>query len=109
MLVAKLQSLFWIITGLWPLLNMRSFEAVTGPKTDTWLVKTISGLIVVVGIQILLSSDDESIAFLAIGGAVTLGAADIYYSLIRHKISKIYLCDAIVEGGFVIGWVLTLK
>jgi hypothetical protein len=108
MLVAKLQSVFWIITGLWPLLNLRSFEAVTGPKVDRWLVKTISWLILVVGIQILLSSDDKGIAFLAIGGAVTLGAADVYYSLIRHRISKVYLCDAAVEGGFVIGWVLTL-
>ena len=29
--------------GLWPLLHIRSFEWVFGPKTDRWLVKTVAG------------------------------------------------------------------
>jgi hypothetical protein len=33
------QSIYYIATGLWPVFNLRSFERVTGPKTDGWLVK----------------------------------------------------------------------
>jgi hypothetical protein len=31
----------------------RSFEAVTGPKRDDWLVKTIGGLIAMVGATLI--------------------------------------------------------
>jgi hypothetical protein len=34
------QGVFYLATGLWPLLNIRTFERVTGPKTDKWFVKT---------------------------------------------------------------------
>lgn len=35
---AKAPGLFTIVGGLWPLLSMRTFEAVTGPEADRWLV-----------------------------------------------------------------------
>jgi hypothetical protein len=31
----------WRVTGVWPILRLRSFEAVTGPKKERWLVKTM--------------------------------------------------------------------
>ncbi len=33
-------SAFYVATGIWPVLSRRSFEAVTGPKREDWLVKT---------------------------------------------------------------------
>ena len=47
--MAVAQGAFYLATGLWPVLHLRSFEAVTGPKADGWLVKTVGGLIGVVG------------------------------------------------------------
>jgi len=41
------QGLCYPLTGLWPLVSLRSFEKVTGPKADDWLVKTVGALIAV--------------------------------------------------------------
>jgi hypothetical protein len=43
--LAVAQGLVYVTSGLWPLVHLRSFEAITGPKTDRWLVKTIGALI----------------------------------------------------------------
>ncbi len=29
------QGVFYLATGIWPLVNIQSFEMVTGPKTDS--------------------------------------------------------------------------
>src|SRR3954466_12104594 len=36
--LAIAQGVFDVLTGAWPLLHMRSFTAVTGPKREHWLV-----------------------------------------------------------------------
>lgn len=38
------QGPYYFATGVWPLVSMRTFEAVPGPKTDRWLVKTVGVL-----------------------------------------------------------------
>jgi hypothetical protein len=35
------QAAYYLATGLWPLVHLPSFEAVTGPKTDDWLVHMV--------------------------------------------------------------------
>ncbi|MGH7661110.1 MAG: hypothetical protein ACRENA_09390 [Vulcanimicrobiaceae bacterium] len=47
--VLKLQAGYYIATGIWPLLSMRSFEAITGPKTDRWLVRMVGLLAATIG------------------------------------------------------------
>ena len=96
---ALAQGIYFIATGLWPIMHMRSFLAVTGPKTDTWLVKTVGGLIAAVGLALLV---DES-KTLAIASAAALGAADAYFAG-TGRISKVYLADAAVEAGLVCAW-----
>lgn len=44
------QAVFYVLTGIWPSLSMSTFEAVTGPKTDDWLVQTVGVLILVIGV-----------------------------------------------------------
>ena len=39
------QAIYYIATGVWSLVGIRSFQAVTGPKIDTWLVKTVGVLV----------------------------------------------------------------
>lgn len=38
--VAMSHGLFRVGSGLWPVIDLKSFERVTGPRTDGWLVKT---------------------------------------------------------------------
>lgn len=96
---ALAQGIFYVASGLWPILHMRSFEAVTGPKVDTWLVQTIGGLIAAVGVALLV---DES-KTLGIASAASLGLADAYFGG-TGRISKIYLADAAVEAALIAAW-----
>src|SRR5438067_11801258 len=54
--VAIAQGAYFVATGIWPLLHMPSFEAVTGPKVDKWLVRTVGVLVSVVG-GVLVAAD----------------------------------------------------
>jgi hypothetical protein len=41
-------------------LNIRSFQAVTGPKTDLWLVQTVGVLVTVIGLTLCLATFRKS-------------------------------------------------
>jgi hypothetical protein len=107
--VARAHGAANLIGGLWPLLHMRSFEAVFGPKVDRWLVKTVAGLLVVNGMTLLATrSTPESIAQarrLGVGTAAVLAMIDLSYAPIG-RISKMYLADAAVEIGLIVVWCL---
>ena len=101
------QGAFWLAMGLWPLVHYRSFEAVTGPKEDDWLVKTIGGLIAIVGGTLLVSArrrepTDEA-AVLGAAAATALAVADLRF-VARGRISRIYLLDVVAEAPFLAGW-----
>jgi hypothetical protein len=105
------QGIYYLLTGLWPLLNLSSFEAVAGPKTDGWLVRAV-GLLVAVDAAVLLLAawrrrETAEIAMLAIGSAVALTAIDLW-QVLRGVISQIYLCDAVAEAVLLAGWVRLL-
>lgn len=103
------QGLYYLVTGIWPLLSMRTFEAVTGPKADKWLVKTVGVLVGVVGAVLMLSARRRHVApepaLLAAGSAAGLAAIDTVYAA-RGRISKVYLLDAVVEIAIVAAWAL---
>jgi len=40
-----LQAVYYFVTGLWPLIHLKSFFEVTGPRTDVWLVQMVDVLI----------------------------------------------------------------
>src|SRR3954468_7061301 len=92
--LALAQGLYFAATGIWPIVHMRSFEAVTGPKADKWLVKTVGALIAVVGGVLVGAAAGRSVtaetAALAIGSAAVLGAVDVIYTS-KRRIAPIYL------------------
>jgi hypothetical protein len=108
--VSRLQGSFNVASGLWPLLHMRSFEAVTGEKADKWLVRTVSGLLIAIGIVQSLSPDMPQDLVparrLGIGTAATLAAIDLVY-VTKRRISKIYLLDAAIELSWIRQWLRT--
>ncbi|HEV2106956.1 MAG TPA: hypothetical protein VGR16_01690, partial [Thermomicrobiales bacterium] len=96
--VAVAQGGYYLITGIWPLLHMRSFEAISGPKTDRWLVKTAGVLITAIGATLLIADRRERAAtpeatVLATGSALGLTAIDVIYAS-KRRISPVYLLDA---------------
>jgi hypothetical protein len=107
------QGIYYAVTGVWPLVSMRTFEAVTGPKTDDWLVKTVGVLVGAIGGVLVLAGRrrralEPEPALLAAGSAAGLAAIDTIYSL-RGRISKIYLLDAVVEVALVAAWAVAMR
>ncbi len=54
-MVALVQGIYFLVTGIWPLISMRTFLTITGPKTDLWLVKTVGLVLAVIG-AVLISA-----------------------------------------------------
>lgn len=106
-LVALIQAVFYILTGVWPLVHMRSFEAVTGPKTDRWLVKTAGVLITAIGLTLGLAATRRrptpEIALLGVTSAAGLTAIDVVY-VAKRRISPVYLLDALAELALIAAW-----
>lgn len=106
-LLAAFQGAYFLLTGIWPLLSIASFQAVTGRKTDLWLVKTVGVLIIVIGLVLLLAAwratFSAEVIFLAVGSAVGLMGIDITY-VTRRVISPIYLLDAVLKIGLLLLW-----
>jgi hypothetical protein len=107
MIAAFAQAAMYVATGLWPLLSMRTFEAVTGEKAEDWLVKTVGTLIVVIGTTLAVAAFRDrvtsEIALLGVGSALALIAIDVVY-VARRVIPPIYLADAAVEAVLVSLW-----
>ena len=107
--LARLQAIFYIATGVWPFISMRTFEGVTGPKVDRWLVKTVGALVAVIGCALGLASRRRQLApevvLVAAGSAAALAAIDTIY-VAKRRISPVYLLDALAELALVTGWAL---
>src|SRR3954447_3194547 len=100
--VAVAQAIFYVLTGVWSLVGIRSFQKVTGPKVDVWLVKTVGVLVIVIGGVIGLAGCRKrvtpEVALLATGSAAGLAAIDVVY-VARRRIRPVYLLDAAAEAG----------
>ena len=105
--VVWIQGLYYLLNGLWPLLSISAFQAVTGSKTDLWLVNTIGLLLMVTGLVLTMAAYrgrvDLQIAVLGIGTALSLAAVELVY-VFKGTISTIYLLDMVIEILFVVGW-----
>lgn len=91
-LLARVQGWFYLLTGLWAIVDLDSFQRVTGPKTDLWLVKTVGVLVAVIGATLL-----------AVGSALDLAGIHLVYTL-GGRISPVYLLDAAAEIGLGLLW-----
>lgn len=95
--VLGIQGSYYVLTGIWPFMHLSSFEAVTGPKNNIFLLHMVSALIIVIGIALLLSIRQEktrSIIFLATGSPLAFMVIEIIY---RAQIHWVYFLDFAVE------------
>jgi cytochrome b subunit of formate dehydrogenase len=104
---AIVQGSYYLLTGVWPLVDIDSFQRVTGPKTDLWLVRTVAVLVGVSGVVLLTAAYRRRISpellVLALGQALGLLAIDIIYAGMG-RISAIYLADAVVQLTLAATW-----
>lgn len=106
-IVAIAQGLYYLVTGIWPMVSIRTFEMVTGPKTDVWLVKTVGVLAAVIG-GVLESAGrrrriTREIHMLGVASAAGFGVIDVVYVL-KRRISPVYLLDAVAEVALIGVW-----
>ena len=100
--VLRAQGTYYVATGPPAIAFPRTFQAITGPKRDMWLAKTLGGLITVVGAVILAGtrSDEPSTdsKLLAAGSALVLGTSDLVYGGQGRNTSAYYL-DAVAQAA----------
>lgn len=110
--VALVQGLYFLVTGIWPILEIDSFMKVTGPKTDLWLVKTVGVALAAVGAALAVAGFQGELTpatvTLALASALGLGGVESWY-VARRVISPVYLADALVELALVVWWLLRLR
>jgi hypothetical protein len=94
------QAAYYLATGLWPVVHLRSFMALTGPKHDTWLVQTFGVLVFGIGASLALGRSDRRLSAM-LGSTCALGLAlcEIVF-VARRRIRPIYLADAALELAF---------
>lgn len=108
----NVHGVYLLIGGAWPLLHLRSFEAITGPKSDDFLVRSVALLLLLAG-SILLAQRkapfERSAVQMAMGTSFSLGCVAVI-SALGGWIWKIYLIDGAIHLLFVLAWtVLLLK
>src|SRR3954464_543711 len=112
------QGAYFLVTGVWPLVSIETFQLVTGRKTDHlvtgreadhWLVNTVSVLVIAIGVTLLFSAwrghFSTEVVILAIAAAIGLICIDVVY-VARGTISAVYLVDAVLEAAIVIAWLV---
>jgi hypothetical protein len=106
--VIAFQGIYYFITGLWSLLDMRSFEMVTGPKTEWWLVRMVGALTVAISLVYLLAAKRNKVVLetvvLILGSSLSYMLIDVIYVL-NGTIWPIYLADAVLQVLFIAFWI----
>jgi hypothetical protein len=107
--VSLTQAAYDALTGIWSLVSIGSFQRITGPKVDLWLVKTVGALVLAIGGALGLAGLRRHVtletAVLGAGSAAALGIIDVVY-VAKRRIAPIYLADALAEAALVLTWVV---
>jgi hypothetical protein len=109
-LALRWQAGYYIVTGVWPLVSLATFEAVTGPKVDDWLVHMVGLLAMAIGLVLGAATLRDKAAsradavLLAVATAAAFCVIDVYYVAVG-RIRPVYLMDAAVEIVFAL-WVV---
>lgn len=106
-ILAAAQGIYFLLTGIWPLVHIESFIDVTGYKTDLWLVKTVGALVLPMSFTLLYmawrAKDRTPAIILGMGSALAFIIIDCYYAL-NDTIRDIYLADAAAEAVIFFAW-----
>lgn len=108
-----IQGIYFFITLIWPIIHIESFMWLTGWKTDIWLVKTVSALLLPYTIICFWIALDRklisslTILVMTITG-LSLATVEIYYYL-NGTIRWVYFVDALLQLIFIVWWMIQWK
>jgi hypothetical protein len=110
-LLFLIQCSYFFTMALWPIVDIESVVAITGPRTDIWLVKTVASLQMAISLTMALCifiRPDRRLTFpLGIITALAFILVDLY-SVMTGVTLKIYLADAAIEFCFLMNWLATI-
>ncbi len=105
--LAGAQAAYYVVTGVWPLVHMRSFEAVTGKKREPWLVQTVGVLVTSIGASLGMAARRRHATAetrtLGATSAAALAGIGIWHRY-RTGLRRIYLADAALELLIAAAW-----
>ena len=110
--LCAIQGVFYVVSGIWPLLSPRTFQIVTGFKADFWLAQTVGAMLALSGVVLFLAARagriTSEIALLGGGLAAVLCVVDIG-CVAAPRTTPAYWVDAVVECGLVVAWVIAWR
>lgn len=96
---------YLIATGIWPIVHRKTFERVTGPKRDFWLVRVVGGLVAVtgvaLGVAVVRGRRSPEMQAVAAGSAAVFAVADVWAG---KNQSRIYFADVPLQALFTPAW-----
>ena len=105
------QAVYYLLTGLWPLLHLNSFLSITGSGADLWRSQPINLLILCVGLVLLRGSAEKSSKpatnILSVAAAFVLLIIDLYFPF-SGVVSKLYVVDGILQFSCLVLWLCVL-
>ena len=109
--VLWIQTLYYLITAAWALVDIKSFMEITGPKTDIWLVKTVSVLLLAISFcflaNLFIKTKPWPVIILAAGCCIFLAFIDFYYAG-KQTISAVYFLDGIAQILLLLAWLFVI-
>lgn len=106
--LAALHVAYYVVGGLWPLVSMRTFVAVTGRKRELWLVRNLAWLMILIGAVLAAAArrgnTRTEITMLGAGSGAVFGAIDVWYVLVRRRIAPTYLLDGVIQLALAVAW-----
>jgi hypothetical protein len=106
--VALMHGGYLLAAGLWPLVDLRSFKKVTGPKLEGWLTKGVGACLANIGAALGAAGARGKVArelrILGMSTAVSFAAMDLWYAGARRRISRVYLLNGLAQLGFAALW-----
>ena len=97
----QVQGAYYVVSGLWAVVDRRGFETVTGRKTDYWLVRMVGLLAAAIGVSLLAGArgarPSSETTVLGVAAGLSFTAVDLAY-VARRRISPVYLGDAAVHA-----------
>ena len=102
--VLRAQGTYYLVSGPPAIVCPRTFQALTGPKRDMWLAKTLGGLITIIGAVLLAGTrsnePSSDLKLLASGSALALGTSDLIFGG-KGRNTGVYYLDAVVQAALV--------
>jgi hypothetical protein len=107
-----MQGAYYLATGMLPWVSMRAFEAITGKKTDDWLVQTVGAIVVAIAVALWAGALRSRISIETVVLAIASGSAfvlvDVYF-VMNKTIGPIYLADAALQAVIIIALLVSRR